>query len=408
MEIANSGKQKQPKLPVITAIRGSLDIQQSEIAYKLAESLNYPLIDERDINQMILDHEILSSTLSTATTTSASISRDLPFKIASQISSTLLLLKFPVIINTSISETYHLDHLLQLAISREALLIIIDCSSYQIDLVLEDYYWVKHFSISMETFDVEEFIPKILEAVENYEVASLQDPEDGGEADSSQDSMSIPVQSLLHEFSFTEEPVMASNEHHCSHCQEVISGPSYQCIECDEFILHKSCAELPADSEAISKYYPFYINPNPSNFNFPETHKCRVCASYSSECSSCLLQTHIRCGILPTICRYQRHEHPLSFVIMPFWFDYEYKCYDCGEYGKFIGYKCHGCCLDLHPSCAISKTKSGGVDEDANSDAEMVPKIIGGEPTEPALQEAYALRRDMIVKAVGAGYAGHK
>ncbi|KAJ9158917.1 hypothetical protein P3X46_024460 [Hevea brasiliensis] len=417
MEVANSGEQKQLKLPVIIAIRGSLNNQQSEIAYKLAMSLNHPLIDERDISQMIPDLQNPLLTPST-TATSTSFSKDLSFKLAIQISSTLLLLKFPVIINTSLSEIYHFELLLQLAASKEALLIIIDCSSDQINPFLDNDYRAKHvrfFSISMmETFDVERFVPKILGAVENYEAVHLQDPKGGGEGskfevfDPSQDSKMMPDLSLLteahaHEFSFTEEPKIGSNELHCNHCQNVISGPIYQCVECDEFILHKACAELSTDLEVISKSCLFYINPKPSYYNFPVTYKCKVCEAYSSKCNNCLLQTHIRCGVLPTICRHERHEHPLSFVIMPFWFDYEYKCYECDKFGKFIGYKCFGCCLDFHTSCAISKRESRDV-----VPPKMTSKIIGGQPTESALQEAYAFRREMIKKAIGAGHLRNK
>ncbi|KAF2319848.1 hypothetical protein GH714_019605 [Hevea brasiliensis] len=418
MEVANSGEQKQPKLPVIIAIRGSLNNQQSEIAYKLAMSLNHPLIDERDISQMIPDLQNPLLTPST-TATSTSFSKDLSFKLAIQISSTLLLLKFPVIINTSLSEIYHFELLLQLAASKEALLIIIDCSSDQINPVLDNDYRAKHvrfFSISMmERLMWRDLSLRYLglwKTMKRYIFRTLKVEVKVKGANLKylilhrivmMPDLSLLTEAHAHEFSFTEEPKIGSNELHCNHCQNVISGPIYQCVECDEFILHKACAELSTDLEVISKSRLFYINPKPSYYNFPVTYKCKVCESYSSKCNNCLLQTHIRCGVLPTICRHERHEHPLSFVIMPFWFDYEYKCYECDEFGKFIGYKCFGCCLDFHTSCAISKREIRDVDPPT-----MTSKIIGGQPTESALQETYAFRREMIKKAIGAGYLRNK
>ncbi|XP_025014519.2 jacalin-related lectin 3 isoform X2 [Ricinus communis] len=38
---------------------------------------------------------------------------------------------------------------------------------------------------------------------------------------------------------------------------------------------------------------------------------------------------------------------------MPFWYNYEYKCFACSEFGKFISYKCYSCKMDLHVTCAV-------------------------------------------------------
>ena len=328
-------------------MRGPSNGKKRQIASSLAEFLHYPLIDEEDI----------TSDLETSPSTS---SNESPFKIITKVTKTQLQLKLQVIINSSLSQKTHIDHLSELASSQSAHLLIVECTNggANLDYPYEVGY-IPVFSIdTSKPFIVTDFAPEIIDAAVKFH------EEVDSKADNSQvpEAPAIPerffTEAHAHEFSFTTEPKMARDSgkpFSCCYCQKPISGPTYKCVVCDDFILHKSCAESDPKLEVIEEECPFYVKSHPTEYSFPEENKCKRCDHYSSDCNNCLLQTHIKCGLLPTIFRYDIDIHPLSFVIMPLWFRYEFKCFACSEYGRSISYKCYSCNIDLHISCAISK-----------------------------------------------------
>ena len=335
---------KQQQQPMIIAMKGPLNNKKRQIAFHLAEFFHYPLIDEEDIIAELEDSLSNDDTIS--------------FKILTKITKTQLQLKLQLILNTSLS---HNDPLLDLAMSKGARLLIIECKDGgdQIhDFYQDEYAWIACIDVT-KPFEVEEFAQKILDG-----------PKDNKKSARGEDKI-IPQrifrEAHAHEFFFTEEPKMktgsftsSSKLQCCNYCEEVVSGPTYQCIVCDEFIFHESCAEFYTNLKIISEEEGpmFYLepNPNPHEYEFPQTNKCRCCETYSSDCNNCLLQTHIKCGVLPTIWRYKEHDkHSLSFVIMPFWCKYQYQCIACSKYGTYMGYKCYGCNIDLHVSCALKE-----------------------------------------------------
>ena len=338
MKSDKSGKQQQE--PMIIVMKGPLENKKHEIACQLAEFLHYPLIDEQDIIEELDDPRSRYST---------------SVKILTKITKTQLQLKLQVIVNTSLS---HNKWLLDLAMSKGARLLIIECKDggdRTHEFYQDGYAWISSIDIS-KPFKVEEFAGKIL---------------DGPKADEKparREDKIIPQrifkEAHAHEFFFTEQPKMktgsstsSSKFQYCNYCEEVVSGPTYQCIVCDEFIFHESCAEIPTKEIILKKGGKFYLeqNPNPDEYNFSQKNECRRCKTYSSDCNNCLLQTHIKCGVLPTIWRYKEHEHPLSFVIMPFWCKYQYQCIACSKYGTYMGYKCYGCNIDIHVSCVLKE-----------------------------------------------------
>ena len=91
--------------------------------------------------------------------------KDLPFEIVSDISSTQLSLKLNVIISSELSQRTHFEHLVQMASSNGACLLIVDCEA-QNDGAFYDVGHVPKLSIDItKPFVVEEFVPAILHAI---------------------------------------------------------------------------------------------------------------------------------------------------------------------------------------------------------------------------------------------------
>ncbi|KAJ6717120.1 hypothetical protein OIU74_009605 [Salix koriyanagi] len=66
-----------------------------------------------------------------------------------------------------------------------------------------------------------------------------------------------PMNDHLHALSLSEKP--RKDKLACKSCLKLISDQNYHCEECDEFILHKSCAETPDQIEAIAQNCPQYL-----------------------------------------------------------------------------------------------------------------------------------------------------
>ncbi|XP_021661564.2 uncharacterized protein LOC131173359 [Hevea brasiliensis] len=160
------GEEEQFNFPTMIAIKGPSSVKKTEIATKLANFLHYPLIDEADVIVA------LQNSITTSPTNDSNISAEyydeLPFKIACQITSTQLDLELKVIFNTVLSERSHFEHLVQLANSHEACLLVIDCEDENHGF--NDCYSVGNVrKLKIDTtkaFVVEEFVPAMLQAVE--------------------------------------------------------------------------------------------------------------------------------------------------------------------------------------------------------------------------------------------------
>ncbi|KAF2300317.1 hypothetical protein GH714_011733 [Hevea brasiliensis] len=128
-----------------------------------------------------------------------------------------------------------------------------------------------------------------------------------------------------------------------------------------EFNLHKFCAE---SAPNLDKCPPFLRTVKPDQHDFRRTHKCGNCEEFLDDCCDCLLQTHLNHGFLPTILHPKQHPHFLNFIIMPFKYNYQYKCCICDKLGSSVSYKCYDCFYDVHVNCVlpdlIIKTKNSG------------------------------------------------
>ncbi|GFZ15560.1 hypothetical protein Acr_24g0017500 [Actinidia rufa] len=144
----------------------------------------------------------------------------------------------------------------------------------------------------------------------------------------------------------------------CRGCVKPISGPFYSCTECD-LSLHKLCAELADDKKHLApNQTPPFIDPITHQYSFPETHRCHFHAKdnmeYSADCTGCLYETHLRCGLVPTIIFNGGHQHPLFLFVQPVFSSVEFKCDACGHIRRGPpGYSCYECNLQLDVNCAM-------------------------------------------------------
>lgn len=109
---------------------------------------------------------------------------------------------------------------------------------------------------------------------------------------------------------------------HCQACKlpSYYDGNVYRCLQCDEFILHKSCAYIPR----IKK---FMLHPHPLTIDFKYTSgwfRCGKCYRYSCgyayECRQCDLigKFDIFCASINEPFVYHSHPHPLFVTTGPY------------------------------------------------------------------------------------------
>ncbi|OMO62821.1 Zinc finger, PHD-type [Corchorus olitorius] len=143
----------------------------------------------------------------------------------------------------------------------------------------------------------------------------------------------------------------------CSACKNPLSGESYNCAECDEFHLHKTCAEAPLQINHLHRKHGHLTLQ--SNINEKEYDNCLLCDKTDNKfgycCSSCREFIHIECALLTLEHGHEIlhdcHEHPLLLIENH---NTEFKgnvcnfC-DCPLLGSI--YVCSTCTFLVHKNC---------------------------------------------------------
>lgn len=355
---------KLPNAPLIIATKGPSLSSTSRIARELADAYKHPLIDEDDITKAL---ESIRPSSSSRTKISDEHFRQLIFEVLYHLASAQLNRQISVTVNTALSDRAYLDQLASLARSMKACLIIIECDAqdhqkagYAVPgdiLKLPVNTELLFSSDKVISGDPSTAIPHTAS-----EEPLQYNPSGTVPLQSSPSQEKVPKESdrkkpmndHLHALSLSEKP--RKDKLACKSCLKLISDQNYHCEECDEFILHKSCAETPDQIKAIAQNCPQYLRELSPRYEFLNTHKCRSCDEFSTRCYDCLLETNLQGGFLPSILHHKWHEHPLNFIIMPHGFNYQYLCCTCGKLGKSISYKCYDCNYDLHINCALLPT----------------------------------------------------
>ncbi|CAA7061681.1 unnamed protein product [Microthlaspi erraticum] len=171
-------------------------------------------------------------------------------------------------------------------------------------------------------------------------------------------------------------------------CQACIffidSRDFYTCTQCDDFVLHEVCANLPRKLEHASHHHPLFLNPYPLKDEYKR--RCSTCSQQFSgfqykcsrhDCHNGNFKVDIRCVLVPDCFTHKCHEHPL-FINTCFRNEVCYKhdehplflCYGedvdddmywCETCEKRIDskkwfYTCTQCCVTIHTGCILGSS----------------------------------------------------
>ncbi|EEF32077.1 conserved hypothetical protein [Ricinus communis] len=222
MEPANEVQEvEQLQFPLVIAMKdvSGSNNQCSKIAQKLASFLKFPLIDQNDVTQAILN--------STKTQIPNELAHSLPFEVVCQIASTQLNLKIKVVINSPISNDDHLDRLVQLARSREAHLIIIKCNSK------DDYDVGKipKLNIDTKSFDVRKVVSDLYIMLSHMEKDEV-----------SKETIIMRNGQLRFFLTSKSSPYYDPSKHPCDICKEFIEkGQLFYHCKVPKLKIHHKC-----------------------------------------------------------------------------------------------------------------------------------------------------------------------
>ncbi|KAH6793750.1 hypothetical protein C2S52_004227 [Perilla frutescens var. hirtella] len=175
----------------------------------------------------------------------------------------------------------------------------------------------------------------------------------------------------------------------CSVCElEVeLSGEAYSCGKRDcEFILHKSCFELPKTFQHKSDPEHTYslISEPPQHSLY---YNCNACGdlirAFGFQCDECEHRMHVKCAFLPESVECKAHSHNLDLYystskVHPDGYSF-FSCDVCdgGVTQGYWTYYCKECDFGTHLECANGRGEEeengGGEDEDEDKDEDDLP-----------------------------------
>ncbi|GMI65190.1 hypothetical protein like AT2G21840 [Hibiscus trionum] len=191
----------------------------------------------------------------------------------------------------------------------------------------------------------------------------------------------MEFQHFLHPHKLSSTEVgMENNTLRCFGCLDIIHGPAYICETCDddEFVMHKSCAELPP------QFQKHTFHPHPLRFNVFDMFVCDACRRLTTcyigyMCMYCELKLDFKCAVAifndengeeaeahqGTIIHHFCHPHQLTRCIYSYsltteneidlleelWGSRKLKCVACKQEIQGTLYICLACKFVIHESC---------------------------------------------------------
>jgi hypothetical protein len=154
-----------------------------------------------------------------------------------------------------------------------------------------------------------------------------------------------------HPLIFNEELDKDYRRPNCNGCRKKISGPNYSCKKCGDFIIHKSCSELPWElKHPLHPEHPLILTH--AYFNGSD-HKCDGCNrepiwGFSYHCSDCNFSLESTCASLPLTVQAKIHpEHPLTLMRRSL----SFTCDANGKEDKCMFFLCAICPFLVHIEC---------------------------------------------------------
>ncbi|XP_040948279.1 uncharacterized protein [Gossypium hirsutum] len=250
------------------------------VASELAKHLHFHLIDEDDIIPTS-QHSLPSSS---AAAVAESKTLNSFFELVIQIAKTIRLNQ-GLIISTKLSHSSLIDDLKQLAGTADERLVIVQCIEAQDASYRYQFEGVQVFTVDPKRFDANNLLAEMSSKV------------------AKRNSTHLHALSLYNNYQpFTE----SGKGLKCKRCLELISGPMYQCMECNEYIFHKSCAEDPCDLKLVRQSCPKNLRASkePPGYELPpeKQKKCETCElnkkDFSVSCRDCIFKTNMEVRML--------------------------------------------------------------------------------------------------------------
>ncbi|KAI4333203.1 hypothetical protein L6164_018040 [Bauhinia variegata] len=189
----------------------------------------------------------------------------------------------------------------------------------------------------------------------------------------------------------------------CSACEQELSGSAYECTKrkC-EFLIHKSCFELPQEVE--HKSHPEHAltllhSPSHETGTIFWCDACDLfCPTFRYHCINCQFDLHVGCASLPEKMQREDHEHELDLLYSLPDKEEEYVMLFCNVCNGFLFqkkwlYYCQKCGYAVHLECATREEAAEEPQEEAAEESQeeeegLEEKEDAEEPQEEEEEEA--------------------
>ncbi|GMI65179.1 hypothetical protein like AT2G21840 [Hibiscus trionum] len=106
----------------------------------------------------------------------------------------------------------------------------------------------------------------------------------------------MEFQHFLHHHKLSSMEFEEKHKAPCMGCMDIIVGTAYFCFECFNFLMHKSCAELPPQILKDA------FHPHPLRFNMTDILVCNACGKLAASvisymCMYCELKLDFKCAV---------------------------------------------------------------------------------------------------------------
>ncbi|PKI31339.1 hypothetical protein CRG98_048265 [Punica granatum] len=289
--------------------------------------------------------------------------------------STQLLLGHDVVVDSPLASPAVSSELLDLAVSNNVPLIIVECTVFSKSTWGGQQYFDGEdnniprllINTAQDRFDTDGLNEVILKFIllykqnigANCKVTASSANESGREGGKLKRHFS-DCQPLVFvpEGSNNDKDAPAAAASSCRICLQPITGSSYNCPQCG-FGAHQSCIDLPQYTRFPLHIHPLGLYVLSYSNDSEEDINCIVCNSAKSgpiyRCWQCYgVFVHHKCAQLSHELKHPCHEHPLkldAYDLFPS--RNQFTCRACGHKGGKISYGCSACKLKLHLTCAL-------------------------------------------------------
>ncbi|XP_057468354.1 uncharacterized protein LOC130757598 [Actinidia eriantha] len=160
-----------------------------------------------------------------------------------------------------------------------------------------------------------------------------------------------------HAIAFFDEQInneffSGSKDKRCEACVGPISVPFYGCTQCNNYFLHKCCAELPTQIQhPLHVEHSLDLVPKVSeDFGIFWCECChKECNGFSFNCAKCYFYLDVKCAILSGPIKHKGHKHRVTLTELT----NLTCCSTCSLLLKGLAFKCDICDFIMRKDCAM-------------------------------------------------------